>query len=43
MRTKGRERTLGEWETLFTDTGFGIEHVLDMRTFAKYLVVRLQR
>jgi hypothetical protein len=40
MGSKGRERTLSEWENLFTDTGFYIEQVLNIRTFAKYIVVR---
>jgi precorrin-6B methylase 2 len=40
MGTKGRERTLTEWNNLFNDTGFKIESVMDIRTFAKYIVVR---
>lgn len=40
MGSKGRERTLSEWENLFTDTGLYIEQVLNIRTFAKYIVVR---
>ncbi len=40
MGTKGRERTKSEWESLFNETGFSIEQVMDIRTFAKYIVVR---
>jgi len=40
MGSKGCERTLSEWESLFTDTGFYIEQVLNIRTFAKYIVIR---
>lgn len=40
MGSKGRERTLSEWENLFTDTGFYIEQVLNIRTFAKYIVLK---
>jgi hypothetical protein len=40
MGSKGRERTMSEWERLINDTGFMIEQVLDIRTFAKYIVVR---
>lgn len=40
MGTKGRERTLNEWNHLFLDTGFIIEQVIDIRTFAKYIIVR---
>jgi hypothetical protein len=38
MGTKGRERTLSEWENLVNGTGFNIESVMDIRTFAKYIV-----
>ena len=40
MGTKGRERTLSEWTNLFNDSGFIIEKILDIRTFAKYIVIR---
>lgn len=40
MGTEGRERTLSEWKNLLNDTGFYIEQVMDIRTFAKYIVVR---
>ncbi len=42
METKGLERTMSEWENLFNDTGFSIERVMDIRTFAKYIVLRRQ-
>jgi hypothetical protein len=42
MGTKGRERTLSEWKQLFNDTGFSIENVMDVRTFAKFIVLRKQ-
>ncbi len=38
--TKGRERTLNEWNNLFYNTGFFIEKVIDIRMFAKFIVVR---
>ncbi len=40
MGTKGRERTMSEWENLFQDTGFEIESIMDVRTFAKYIILR---
>ena len=40
MGTKGRERTLKEWNHLFDSTGFHIEQVIDIRTFVKYIIVR---
>lgn len=40
MGTEGRERTMSEWKNLLNDTGFYIEQVMDIRTFAKYIVVR---
>ena len=39
MGTKGRERTRSEWENLFRETRFSIEQVMDIRTFAKFIVV----
>lgn len=41
MGTKGRERTLREWKSLFHDTGFQIKEVIDIRTFVKYIVVEI--
>lgn len=40
--TKGRERTLDEWNNLFNDAGFRIEKVMDIKMFAKYIVIRKQ-
>lgn len=40
MGTKGRERTLDEWKNLFIDTDLYIEKILNIRTFAKYVIVR---
>jgi len=40
MGTKGRERTIAEWKSLFNDTGFIIDQVVDVRAFAKYIVLR---
>ncbi len=40
--TKGRERTLNEWNKLFSESDFKIEKVLDTRIFAKYIVIRSQ-
>lgn len=40
MGTKGRERTLNEWNKLFNESGFILENVIDTRSFAKYLVIR---
>jgi hypothetical protein len=42
MGTEGRERTISEWRSLFNDTGFIIEQIMDIRTFAKYIVIRCQ-
>lgn len=38
--TKGRERTLSEWRRLLEGTGFHIENIMDIRSFAKYIVLR---
>lgn len=38
--TQGRERTLSEWHTLFEGSGFKIIDVMDVRTFAKFIIVR---
>jgi hypothetical protein len=38
--TRGRERTLAEWQTLFERNGFTIREIVDVRTFAKLLVVQ---
>lgn len=42
MGTKGRERTMSEWENLFSGTGFKIETTMDIRTFAKFIILRKQ-
>lgn len=39
MGTRGRERTRSEWERLFDRSRFKLETILDIRTFAKYLVI----
>lgn len=38
--TRGRERTLPEWRSLFENSGFRIQEVIDVRTFIKFIVVR---
>ena len=38
--TRGRERTLAEWEGLLEHCGFGITQVVEVRTFAKMLVAQ---
>ncbi|MEQ1545914.1 methyltransferase [Methyloglobulus sp.] len=38
--TKGRERTLGEWKMLLENSGFEIVDVMDVRTFAKFIVAK---
>jgi hypothetical protein len=38
--TAGRERTLSEWQQLLAGSGFTLVKVLDVRTFAKFLVLR---
>ena len=39
--TRGRERTLSEWERLLQHSGFRLDEVVDVRTFAKFIVARL--
>lgn len=39
MGTKGRERTGREWESLFRQTWFKLDTIIDIRTFAKYIVI----
>jgi hypothetical protein len=39
--TRGRERTPEEWSSLFVSSGFDVEEVVDVRTFAKFIVLRL--
>lgn len=38
--TAGRERTLKEWLALLDGSGFRLVEVLDVRTFAKLLLLR---
>lgn len=38
--TKGRERTLSEWKQLLEFSGFEIMDVMDVRTFAKFIVAK---
>ena len=40
INTRGRERTRSEWEALFQRSGFSIREVVDVRTFAKLIVVQ---
>lgn len=37
--TKGRERTLQEWHTLLHEAGLAIDEIVDVRTFAKFIVI----
>ena len=38
--TTGRERTLREWKLLLENSGFEIVEVMDVRTFAKFIIVK---
>lgn len=38
--TRGRERTLGEWKQLLNSCGFEITEVIDIRTFANFIIAR---
>ncbi len=38
--TAGRERTLSEWSTLFDSAGFVLQEVVEVRTFARFIVVQ---
>lgn len=40
MGTKGRERTLPEWQALFEGVCLRIEEVVEVRTFPSFIVVR---
>jgi len=40
MGTRGRERTLGEWQTLIEHSGMHLEEVVNLRSFGKILVLR---
>lgn len=39
VNTHGRERTRSEWQALFERNGFRLREVVDVRTFAKFIVV----
>lgn len=39
VNTHGRERTRTEWEVLFQHSGFVLREIVDVRTFARFLVV----
>jgi hypothetical protein len=38
--TNGRERTMSEWQRLLGDSGFDIVDVIDVRTFAKFIIAK---
>ena len=38
--TRGRERTLGEWQRLFERSGLKLQEVVGLQSFGKILVVR---
>jgi hypothetical protein len=40
MGTRGRERTLAEWQRLFARSGLSLEEVVSLRSFGKLLVLR---
>lgn len=39
MNTRGRERTCSEWEVLFRRNGFSLREVIEVRTFARFMIV----
>lgn len=41
MGTRGRERSLADWQALFTQGGLRLEEVVNLRSFAKILVLRI--
>jgi hypothetical protein len=41
MGTRGRERTLGEWQRLFEKSGVVLQEVVGLQTFGKILVLRV--
>lgn len=43
MATRGRERTLVEWEALFSMSGVMLEEVVKLRTFGNILVLRARK
>lgn len=38
--TRGRERTLAEWQRLFEKSGLKLQEVVELQSFGKILVVR---
>jgi len=42
MGTRGRERTLQEWQRLFSDSGLKLEEIVALRSFGKLLMLRPQ-
>jgi len=38
--TRGRERTLGEWQRLFEKNGWKLQEVVGLQSFGKILVAR---
>ncbi len=38
--TKGRERTASEWRRLIDEAGFVLVEIVDVRTFAKFIVIK---
>ncbi|TAN48587.1 MAG: methyltransferase [Methylococcaceae bacterium] len=40
IATRGRERTLTEWKRLLESTGFEIVDIMNVRTFAKFIVAQ---
>jgi hypothetical protein len=39
INTRGRERTLTEWRELLASSGFAVREIVNVRTFAKLLVI----
>jgi hypothetical protein len=40
MATRGRERTLPEWQSLFDQSGLALEEEVGLRSIGKILVLR---
>jgi hypothetical protein len=40
VNSRGRERTLGEWQRLFEKSGVALQEVVGMQSFGKILVLR---
>lgn len=38
--TKGRERTPSEWQRLLENAGFDMVDIMDVRTFAKFIIAK---